>query len=196
MPTAHTVETIMNGALDIVGERPMASLTDTRPETRWLIRNYVSYVQAALRQNIWNFACELHELNEDPTQPAFRWRHAYWLPNGWLRVVPPTYNGERHGRPIPHEVKGNRILTNATAPLPVELVMDMQMPGEWDPIFASMIIARLAAGIAQSITHKKSYTDTANQMAQNAYDTAEEINAFEGSPAPTEQHDVIRVRGL
>ena len=196
MPTAHTLETICNAALDIIGERPAASLLDQRAEVRWFVRNYTHYVQTALRQNIWNFACELWELNRDATDPAFRWKYRYGLPNGWLRVLPPTVDGWRTGTPIAYEVKSNFVYVNEVSNLRVELIMDRQNPGEWDPLFASLIAAWLAQGMAHAYTRKASYVQLAKQMAEDAYSVAEEVNAFEGNVPPVEQHDIIRVRGL
>lgn len=195
MPTAHSIETVMNSALDIVGERPILSLVENRKEVRWLVRNYSHYVQASLRQDVWNFAVELWTLNQNPTKPPFRWDYAYDLPNGWLRVLPITRDGSRTGQPITHEVKSNRVLTSKNNPLYVELVMDRQEPGAWDPLFANLIAARLAHGMAHTLTHKASYVQLAKQAIGEAYDLASLVNAFEGSPGETEQHDVIRVRG-
>lgn len=195
MPTSHTIETIFNAALDIVGERPILSLTENRKEVRWLLRNYSPYVQTSLRQNLWNFAIELWALNQT-TAPAFRWTYAYDLPNGWLRVLPITYLGEPNGTPIKHSVMSNKVLTNQNNPLYVSLVMDRQDPGEWDPLFANVVIARLAHGLAHALTHKASFVQLAKQAVDEAYEVAETVNAFEGSPGETEQHDILRVRGL
>jgi hypothetical protein len=195
MPTAHSFETICNSALDIVGERPILSLTENRKEVRWLVRNYSHYVQASLRQDVWNFAIELWELNQTVV-PAFRWKYAYDLPNGWLRVLPLTYLGDPNGQPIKHAVMSNRVLTNQNNPLYVTLIMDRQEPGEWDPLFANLVITRLAHGLAHALTHKASYVQLAKAAVDEAYEIAQLANSFEGSPGETEQHDIIRVRGL
>lgn len=196
MPTAHTLETICNAALDILGERPVQTLTDNRAEVRWFLRNYTPYVQTALRQNIWNFACELWELNRDATDPAFRWKYRYGLPNGWLRVLPPTYDGWRTGQRISYEVKSNFVYVDKELNFRVELIMDRQNPGDWDPLFANLIAARLAQGMAHSLTHKSTFMKLATDMATQAYDIAESVNAVEGDVPPTDQHDIIRVRSL
>lgn len=192
MPTSHTVNTIYNGALDIVSSHPIV-LGDNRAEARWLARNYQHYVRTALRQDVWNFAVELHELNQTTT-PAFRWGYAYDLPPGWLRVIPPTYRGERGGQPIPYEVKGGAFLTNRAADMYVELVMDRQDPGDWDDLFANVVMARLAHGMAHALTHKASFVQLAKQTAQEAYEIAQQINAFESPGDDAEQHDIIRAR--
>ncbi len=197
MPTAHTVNTIYNGALDLIASHPVA-LSDSRAEVRWLNRNYAHYVQAALREDLWNFATDLYELSRNVADPPFRWARAYNLPNGWLRVVPPSYNGYRGGRPVPYEVKGNKLLTNwygSGDTMNVELVMDVQSPGEWDALFANLIIARLGYGMAHAFTHKTSFKAEARQAAIDAYDRASQVNAFESPGDETEQHDIIRVRG-
>ncbi len=195
MPTMHTIETIFNGALDLVGERPILSLTENRKEVRWLVRNYSHYVQTSLRQDVWNFAIELWALNQT-TAPAFRWKYAYDLPNGWLRVLPLTYLGDPNGQPIKHAVLSNKVLTNQNNPINATLIMDRQDPGEWDPLFANLVIARLGHGLAYALTHKASFVQQAKQAVDEAYELAQMVNAFEGSPGETEQHDIIRVRGL
>lgn len=194
MPTSETVITIYNGALDMIAEVPATSIAEDKATVRWLNRNYARVVQSTLRRDVWNFATETHELTE-AAAPASRWTYAYNLPNGWLRVLPPTYNGLRTGTPIIHEVKGNQVVTDHVAPLYAELVMDTQSPGDWDPLFADVIIARLAQGMAHRFTHKASFIDRTTAALQDAYDVAATINAFEGSPQPNDQHDVIRVRG-
>jgi hypothetical protein len=196
VPTFETPETIFNGALDLVGERPILSLVEQRKEVRWLVRNYSRYVQSSLRQDVWNFALELWTLNQSPTAPAFRWKYAYYLPNGWLRVLPLTYDGDPNGQPIKHAVMSNQLLTNQDNPTKALLIMDRQDPGEWDPLFANLVIARLGHGLAHALTHKASYVQLAKQSVDEAYEIAQLANAFEGSPGETEQHDVIRVRGL
>ena len=196
MPTSESIETVCNGALDLVGERPLATLTDARKEVRWLVRNYTRYVQASLRQDVWNFSVEPFELSQDASIPAFRWSYSYSLPNGWLRVLPITYRGDRTGVPVLHEVKNNKVYTSQDAPLYAELIMDRQDPGDWDPLFANLMIARLGNGLAYALTHKVSYIQLTKQAVDDAYEVAATANAFEGTPGATEMHDVIRVRSL
>ncbi len=195
MPTSQTVTTIYNGALDMIVENPISTLADSSPYTRWLNRNFPLVVETALRQQPWNFACSLFKLSVEPDAPPFRWTYQYKLPPGWLRVLPLTYDGDRNGQPVPHEVKSNYLMTNKAAPLPVECVMNIQDPGKWDPLFASLVIARLAYGMANRFTGKDKYVQIAKMTAQAALDTAQAVNAFEGSLMPVEQFDIIRARG-
>lgn len=196
MPTSQTVLSVYNLVLDLVQETPALSLTETRPEVKWLNRNYDHTRQMMLRSNAWNFACDMHELNAAVDVPAYRWRYYYDLPNGWLRVLPPTHNGERNGMPLNHEVKFNRLLMNDTSPRRVELVMDQPEPGTWDPLFLEAFRCTMAAQMAHRFTGKAKFLELARGMARDAFDLAEQVNAFEGSIPATEQHDILRVRGL
>lgn len=194
MPTSHTRTTIYNRALDFVSEFPVEGPSDPSVYARWLNRNYAPTVETSLRQQPWNFACEFHVLLTEPVPPVMRWRNRYGLPNGWLRVLQPTRDGLRDGYPIPFAVQGNYVLTNERIPKGVELVMNKPEPGEWDALFADLVAARLAVGMAHRFTAKTSFLDRCKQLADEAYRSAEEINAFEGSLPPPEQVDIIRVR--
>lgn len=194
MPTSHTKSTIYNRALDFISEFPVEGPSDPSAYARWLNRNYAATVEGALRQQPWNFACRFFVLNTDPDAPLMRWRNRYGLPNGWLRVLQPTRDGFRDGFPIPYAVQGNYVMTNEKIPKGVELVMNIQEPGEWDPLFADMIAARLATAMAQRFTAKNSYVDRCKQLADEAFASAEEINSFEGSVPPPEDFEILRVR--
>lgn len=193
MPTSHTILTLKNAALDGIGELPLAP-GDTNAYARWLNRNYEHAVRAALRSNPWNFAIELHQLNRSLTEPAFRWRYYHDLPPGWLRVLPFTRDGSGLGEPIKHAVIGNQIASSYDGDHFVTLVMDRQDPGTWDQLFADYVAAKLANGMAHRFTAKSSFVQLTENAMANAMATAAEINAFEGSPEPIEQYDIIRVR--
>ena len=193
MPTGHTQVTIYNLALDIVSTRAVSSTAEVSVECRWLNRNFAHYVQTALRADAWNFAKELHDLTKQVAEPEFGWTYGYDLPVGWLRVLPPKYNGLRTGSPIKYEVASDVLYTDQET-VRASIIMDRQSPGTWDPLFADYVAARLAYGMAHALTHKASFKAEAKQAAQDAYDIASSVNAFESPAEDTEQFDVIRAR--
>lgn len=193
MPTGHTQVTIYNLALDIVSTRAVSSTSELSPECRWLNRNYEHYVRSALRTELWNFAKELHDLNRQVATPPYLWNYGFDLPSGWLRVIPPRYNGARTGSLIKYEVTGNVLYADHEI-VRTGIIMDKQDPGEWDPLFADYVGARLAHGLAHTLTHKASFKAETKQVVQEAYDVAASVNAFESPVDDTETHDVIRVR--
>jgi hypothetical protein len=195
MPTSQTNVTVANRALDIISEFPMATWDDTSVYGRWIRRNFAWTVESALRQQPWNFATNLCQLSAGTT-PAYRWKYSYALPNGWVRVLPPTVDGNRNGPALPYQIARNLLLMDEPGPRNVEVVISDQNPGAWDPLFADMIAARLAVGLAHRFTAKNSFVDFAKTAAQEAYEAAELINAFEGTIPTVDQHDIIRVRGM
>lgn len=192
MPTEHTVETVKNMALDGIGELP---LTNQSPYQRWLDRNFMPTVRAALRRQPWNFAIEMWSLNRQPDDPPFQWRYSYGLPNNWLRVLPLTKDGHPRGAPVPYEVNSDNVFTDhGPGSLRVRLVMHRPEPGSWDDLFAVYIAALLANGMANRFTQKATFVKETQNAITIALEDAELVNALEGTFQPTEEHDIIRVR--
>lgn len=197
MSTVHTRVTVMNLALDIVAEMPLQTGTEANPYARWMDRNFDHTVEVALRAHVWQFAKEHFKLNADTGfTNNTRWLYRYSYPPGALRLIPPRYNGYRDSRPIPHEVSGDHVYTDAAAPFYTTFIMRRLDPGTWDPMFAEVIGASLAARAAHKFTRKVSFLQVAEQRRQEALDAAMETNALEGDMEPTEEHDIIRVRTL
>jgi len=197
MPTSHTRLSIYNLAMDVVVEDALISTTENSPYARWLNRNYEHTVEVALRANTWNFSLEFHRLNKDASYTSSnRWNYRYAWPNNALRMIPPTYLGRRAFLPIPHEVRGSYVYANLSENFDTEWVMRKLEPGEWDPLFAQVVAASLAEGMAHRFTRKTSFLDRAMKLKNDALDQAEQVNAFEGDAQPIEQHDIIRARSL
>lgn len=195
MPTGETQLSICNGALDHIGQFVLTSLAADSAFARWFNRNYEPTVAALLRTQTWNFARELHALSADVTAPAFRWNYQYTLPPNWLRVIQPTAGGKRGGALIPYEVSSNKLLTDEAPPFYVEIVMNRQDPGTWDPLFAALAKAQLAYEMSVKFTQLAKFTEGLRGTLAEIKAEAEQANAVEGSADPVEQHDVIRVRG-
>ena len=195
MPTSHTLTTIYNRALDHISEFPISSPQEPTAYARWLNRNYSSIVEAALRLDVWNFACRFAQVQEDAEPPVMRWRRRFKLPPFCVRVLQPTQDGYRNGYPLPYAVQGDYLLMNGTPTKGIEYIANLQNPGEWDSLFSELVAAQLAAGMAQRFTGKTSYLDRCVQLASEARDRASEINAFEGTAQEPDQDDIIRLRG-
>lgn len=194
MPTGFTQLSLCNRALDLIGQFPLASLSDDSAYARWLTRNFAPEVRSELEANVWGFACLLQELTADPAAPAFRWDYSYSLPTGWLAVVPPTENGERHGRPVDYDIRGDKLMTDASSPLRVEIVFDTQDPSEWSSLFADLIAARLALGLANKFVKQPAVIRSVQQAVALAEARADDANARTGSIPPVDQYDIIRAR--
>lgn len=197
MPTLHTRLTVYNMALDYLDEIPMASLPGTGVSARWLNRNFDRFVDVELTSNFWSFAMEFRELQADLSYDATsRWKYRFAMPNGALRIMPPTYNGERGGRLLDYASMRGGVLLNTGSTLKAWWVFRISNPGEWEPLFAEVVAATLAMNLAHKITGKVSFVDRLIKMREDLIDRAEEINALTKVAEPIEQHDILRVRGL
>lgn len=196
MPSGMTKVQVFNLALDLIRSTPLISVDDATAEGRWLTRNFDHAARTIMRAYPWNFAKEFKTLSASTTAPPFKWLYAYTLPAGWARVTPVKRYGERFGDEVPHEIVGGSLYTNEPAPLYVILIMDKTAnPGAWDDLFTEMVRCTLALGMANKFTGKGKYIELASQLLAQATAKAEQIDAFEGTPEPTEAFDIIRVRG-
>jgi hypothetical protein len=196
VPTSQTKLTVWNLALDLVNETALQGYTDDNPAARWLNRNYAHAVETTLRAYPWGFAKERFAISADSTAPAFKWSYRYKIPPGALRVLPVMRAGERRGVPLQHEIVGNYIETNEPAPLYVTCIMDKSAnPGTWDALFVEIVRCKLAIGMANKFTGKERFLARAQQLLDRAVEQAEMIEAYESTPEPAEEADILRVRG-
>jgi len=188
---------VWNLAIDVIKDTALRTTGDSATTARWLERNWGHTVRSAMRAYPWNFAKEYHSLSAEAAAPPFGWSKAYKPPGGWLRVLPPRRNGHRNGALIQHEIVGQLIYTDESAPLKVVLIMDRSSnPALWDDLFIELVRCQLALGMANKFTSKNKFIELASQMLAAAKDEAERIDTFEGSAEPVEQFDILKARGL
>lgn len=80
---------IYNGALRLLGERRLASLSEER-EPRYLLDDVWddNGVRACLEMGHWNFATRTQKIEYDPSiQPDFGYRYAFGKPTDWIRTT-------------------------------------------------------------------------------------------------------------
>lgn len=196
MPSSLTKLNVWNLALDLIREAPLQSAEEPGTASRWLSRNWDHTVETTLRSYVWSFAKEFFSLPADAVKPPFKWSYRYKLPPGLLRVLPITESGERLGRPVPHELAAGYVYTDYAPPLRLIGIMDRSNnPGLWDALFVEIVRCSLAIGMANKFTGKAQYLDRAEKLLKAAQAKAEEIEAYEGTPEPNEQFDILRARG-
>ena len=121
MPSTASRIDIYNMTLDLLEEAPVTSVTDGKPATNWLNRNYPTARDGELRKHSWNFALTRASLAADAAAPAVRLGRAVHtagrLPGG--EAADRRRQAER--RPVPYEVEANKVLTDAVAPVQAAL---------------------------------------------------------------------------
>lgn len=197
MPSGMTKLDVYNLAVDLIRDTALQSTQQAAPTARWLNRNFNHAVRTTLRAYPWNFAKKLVSLSAEAVGPEHTWTYRYKPPAGWMRVLRITQGGYRFGYIVPHAVIDGYINTDEPPPLKVELIMDKTAnPGEWDDLFVEIVRCKLALGMANKFPGKAKYVELASQLLRAATEQAETIDAFEGTPEPVEQFDVLRARGI
>lgn len=79
---------VYNKALQHLGSRRIASLTEDREPRRALDDAWADGVTYCLEQGVWGFATRSVELASDPSiDPGFGFPNAFRKPDGWLKTV-------------------------------------------------------------------------------------------------------------
>jgi hypothetical protein len=145
---ATSVVAICNRALDLIGQSPIASLTDPTNTAAACLRNYDQSRDAVLRSYPWNSATRRVALPALSAAPAWGFARKFQLPVDCLRVL--DSEGDLHGTRWRRE--GNTILTDAGAPLRLRYIARVADPAELDPMLSDLIALHLASQIAYLIT--------------------------------------------
>jgi len=196
MPSTASRIDIYNMTLDLLEEAPATSLSDGRPVTGWLNRNYPTARDGELRKHSWNFALARASLAADTMAPVFGWARAFTLPADCLAVTPLTLEGTQNGAPIPYEVEGNKVLTDATAPLRLRYIARVENEGQFDPLFVEVLVAKLAFKMGHWLTGKRSFAERALATYQDALAAARLADALESTFPDVHADDVIAIRSL
>lgn len=173
---------ICNLALDLLAEAPIADLSEDRRIARWCDRNYDTARDSLLRKAPWRFAVRLAELSA-ATPPIFGWTYAYALPADCLRPLPLTVNGAPNGAIIQSEVIGQRLETDAPAPVRLRYIGRITDVTTYPADFAEALAAALAMKMAHWLTGKTGYQDIALQSYREALNNAVLTDAIDGTIA-------------
>ncbi len=181
--TVTTDVEVCNMALDMLKEATITALNENRAAARWMNRNFIPTRNLVLTSHVWKFAMLRAELTEDPTKPAFEWAHRYLKPADCFRVLPLRVGGTINGRTIPHQVEGDFILTSATSPIKIRYISEVTNIAAWPAPFVWAVAARLAAGIAHTLTGKMSMVEISLAQFREALALAASLDSAEGTHA-------------
>jgi hypothetical protein len=178
---------LYNNALLIVGERELASLTETREPRRLLDQVWNGGgVNYCLEQGQWYFSLRSVMLDFDPAEdPQFGWTYAFSKPDDWLKTSAITTD-ERFWEPLQEFAFENGLWFADVTPIYVRYVSSGTSYGgnigDWpEPFFefasayfASKIVRKLAptreAEVMEDLKKAKHEAKSHGMMAQpNTY---------------------------
>lgn len=168
---------ICSRALILIGDQPIASLTEQSVRASVCKNLYPIARREMLRRHTWNCAIKRVILAPLAGSPAFGWSNWFAKPGDFLRLLDVGGCAQED-----YEFESNRILANATA-LSIRYVADVT-EGNWDASLTDVMTMRMAADLAYPITKSTSLA----QLKQAEYRDALRIaKAIDGQENPSEQ---------
>lgn len=150
MPSTATKLTICNMALGFIGTRTLASPNERTPEAIQCELYWDTARRSALRDFPYRFAQRRVVLAEKPLPAvyAMEWRHAYGLPDGWLKIHR-VHGGEVGADPwlLVSDGAGIIILSNVAGAM-ADYSRDVEDVSLWDELFVLAMARKLALLIA------------------------------------------------
>lgn len=182
--TASLSETaIANMAVSVLDETFLTNIySETGMVARFMAANFGFARDELLRGYPWSFAKDIDLLAPyvgAKKHPA--WQYAYQLPGNCLRLLPLRYGNSHEGTLIPYEKIGRVIYTNENygGGLPITYIHRETNAAVFDPLFARALGYYLALLAAHGITGKQSYVQKAQDLYQQAIQTAFHVDSLE-----------------
>lgn len=179
---------ICSKALILVGDSPIASLTEQTKRASICNNLYPLAKRSLLRQHVWNCAVKRVVLAPLSGAPAYGWSNWFAKPGDWLRLIDVGDLGADD-----YEFEGNRILANQTS-LQLRYVADVS-EGMWDALLTDVMIKSMAADLAYPITKSTSLMQAKQQDYQVALRMAKAIDGQENPPEQFGDSPFIAARG-
>ena len=183
---------IANRALQRIGAKRLASLTETSREAQAVNACFDQIVEQELNTNFWTFAIRRAQLTANVTAPDFGRATAYDLPTDYIRVAPddPTYQSCRKDWLF----EGRQLLTNDTGTLNLRYVTNDVEPEDFHPLFANAVAMRIASEICEELTQSSSKLDRVESAYTYFVREARRQNAIESGPINHEIDELVAVR--
>lgn len=195
MGSQQTKIQIWNMALDVLREQPLAATTDTAATAKWLQRNYDQQRDFLMERYLWKFALTRAEIAADETKPAWQWEYRYLLPTDSLRFVPPTYNGDWGGQPIPFEEESGYLMCNVEGPLRLRYILRTTNEGLFSNGFCECLSLRLALRMAHWLTGKQSMVQQIQEIYKDTLKDVVQTHAVQVASVAYYDDDILAQRG-
>lgn len=215
MSSTVTKTTIANRALQLLGYKPIGSISDNDRGARAINRAYLPVRDAMLRENFWSFSIKRAIIAASVKAPLFGKANYYVLPGDFIMIAPPDqYTSYTFGAipsgPIPSAPNtgiqyndwqieafpdgGLAIASDNPAPIYLRYVSSDVTESMMDPSFAEAFSACLAMDTCEELTQSNTKMATAEKAHDDAINLAKKRNAFEQMPVQPPIDSWILVR--
>lgn len=177
---------ICNLALTILGVDRIMSIDEDSEGARKLKAVYIPMRDEVLRSHPWNFAITRASLALLSATPAFGYDNYHQLPGDCLRPIL-IHDGSN---PITdYKIEGRRLLSNNDT-VYIKYVKRETNEALYDPNFATVLAARLAAEVAYPLTGKETLQKTLFTVYEEKLNLAKGVDAQESPDTQVEGQDV------
>ncbi len=178
---------VANRALSKLGQRRIASVSDSSTEARSVAAAWDILRDAELRAHPWKFSLARGRIGALTEAPAFGFTHQFQLPAKYLRLV--SIDGlwcwiALDEPDLAWQIEGGRLLLNRAGPVNLRWAQVVENVGLWYALFVDAFSCRLAVEICQQITASDSLKQSLEYDYQKAIRLARQTDAIERAPQP------------
>ena len=169
---------ICNLALQDIGRGSFITALDEDTQAARVMRLRLPYSRdAVLRSFPWNFAQRRASLAALAVPPIFEFANVYELPADvlWLHTV---FGGNAQD----WRVEGRQVVTDMGTPLLIKYTVRVTDLATADPMFCTVLAARLAADCAMTLTETASKAQQLWQVYSSKLREARAVDSQEGQP--------------
>lgn len=181
---------ICSNALLMLGDNPIASLTDGSTRATLAANLYPFVRDDILRAHYWNCATKRVLLAPEVDVPAYGFGRQFALPGDFLRVRQAGYDGSE----VPYAIESGKILCDSN-PLPLRYVWRNENPAAWDTQLVFVMTLAMAAQLAYPITKSASAEENRFGQFGTALKKAKAVDGMDEPPEGDEAtFDLLRAR--
>ena len=191
MAAGDSSTSICNIALIALGEDPITDLAENSKRAILCKARYDDIRRFVLRTHIWNCARKQAQIAADPTAPLFKWLNRFAIPADFIRFY--SENDETNDMDV-WDVMDGFIYTNATAPLQIVYVYDLQDATKFDATLSHVIAYNIASELGLPLTQNTERVKLALSQMEGKYNIARFIGAQENAPREWDVDVLLRSR--
>lgn len=173
---------IVNGALDALGEEPIASLDDKGVTAGRMKRRYAHVRDQLIAMHLWNFALRRAEIGADTATPAWGFSRQYTLPADCLRMVGLQTSPLVDVLPDQWMVENGKLLCDIAPPLAIHYIARVDDADAYPALFRRALELYLAYDLCEAFTQSTSRAQALEQGFRRVLAEAKSSDAREGRP--------------
>lgn len=187
---ASTDVSLCSNALLMLGDSPIADLSEDSPRATLAANLFPQVRDAVLRSHPWNCAVKRVVLAPEVAVPDYDYSAQFAVPDDWLRTL---QVGER-GIEIDFRHEGRKFLANTDA-FKLRYVFRNEVVTTWDPMLCHAVSLLLKAAFAYPITKSTSLATEALTDATNYLKIVRAVDGQDEPPDTLGQFMLLSARG-